>query len=272
MYGGQTMAQAVAAAQHMVQPERQLHQLGCHFLRPGDVNFDIEFEADILSSGKTFEVVHVRAVQKGKNILAMTASFQTPEKGLDHQYQHRYARDGTGLRPEWKKPADLQSVFEHMKPFIHKIPPAIKPLYDVQQPIEVRPSSFVPPWDASPRVPVRANWVKSRLPLPHDPRVHQRLLTYISDWGILETSVFPHNVCMWQKDMQIASLSHSIVFHRDFKIDEQWLCHAMYSPSSIGGRGFCLGEFWTESGDLVASTSQEGLIRVGSPVSTYKAN
>ncbi|GMH50005.1 hypothetical protein TrRE_jg4478 [Triparma retinervis] len=263
VYGGQTMAQALSAAQNLAGESRNLHQLSCHFLRPGDVKHDIEFEADLLADGKSFAVAHVRALQKGKSILTLTASLQTPEEGLDHQYQHRFSRDGKNLRPEWKKPQELESIFEHMQPYVKDIPAPLRPLYEHPQPIEVRPSEFIPPWEKASRPPVRANWVKSRLALPSDPRVHQRLLTYISDWGLLETSVFPHEgVGMWMPNMQMASLSHSMVFHRDFKLDEQWLCHAMYSPTSSGGRGYSLGEFWTEDGDLIASTSQEGLIRV----------
>ena len=89
-----------------------------------------------------------------------------------------------------------------------------------------------------------------------------RLLSYISDWGLLEASVFPHKVVMWQADMQMASLSHNMVFHRPFKLDE-WLCHAIRSPASSGGRGFAVGEVWSESGTLVATTAQEGLMRLG---------
>eukprot|EP00520_Triparma_pacifica_P004365 CAMPEP_0118650916 /NCGR_PEP_ID=MMETSP0785-20121206/10500_1 /TAXON_ID=91992 /ORGANISM="Bolidomonas pacifica, Strain CCMP 1866" /LENGTH=283 /DNA_ID=CAMNT_0006543319 /DNA_START=103 /DNA_END=950 /DNA_ORIENTATION=+ len=238
VYGGQTMAQALSAAQHLVGDSRRLHQLSCNFLRPGDVKHDIEFEGDVVADGKSFAVAHVRALQKGKHILTLTASLQTPEEGLEHQYQHRFSRDGKKLRPEWGTPNELKSIYDHMQPFLGQIPPQLQPLYQHPQPIEVRPSEFVPPWDQTARNPVRSNWVKSRLQLPSDPNVHQRLLTYISDWSLLETSVFPHDgVAMWQKNMQMASLSHSMVFHRDFKLDEQWLCHAMYSPTSSGGRG-----------------------------------
>lgn len=134
------MAQALAAAQHLAGPDRSVHQFGCHFLRPGDVTHDVELEADELSNGRSFSAIHVRAVQKGKNILAMTASFQVPEKGLEHSYQHRFARDGTSLRPEWKKPDELVSVYEHMKPFISTIPEPLRPLYEHKQPLEVRPA------------------------------------------------------------------------------------------------------------------------------------
>ncbi|GMH85907.1 hypothetical protein TrST_g11641 [Triparma strigata] len=266
VYGGQTMAQALSAAQQLAGPERRVHQFGCHFLRPGDAKEDVEFEADKLADGNSFGVMHVRAMQKGKVILSLTASLQTPEEGLEHSYQHRFTRDGaeSALRPEWKRPEDCKSVFDHMQPYLKQIPKSLRPLYEIQQPLEVRPAEFTPPWDATPRQPVRANWIKSRLPLPDDHNVHERLLSYISDWGLLETSLFPHPVGMWSPGIQAASLSHNIVFHRPFRMD-QWLCHAMYSPTSTGGRGYALGEFWSEDGELIASTSQEGLIRHSPP-------
>ena len=122
VYGGQTMAQALSAAQQLAGPGRKIHQFGCHFLRPGDVKHDVDFEAKKLSDGKSFSVVSVNALQKGKVILTMTASLQTPEDGLTHSYQHRFARDGAALRPEWKRPDELSSIYEHMQPYLKSIP------------------------------------------------------------------------------------------------------------------------------------------------------
>ena len=156
------MAQALAAAQSLAGENRRIHQFGCHFLRAGDVNHDVELEADELTNGKTFGAVHVRAIQKGKAILAMTASFQTPEIGLEHQHQHRYARDGTGLRPEWKRPSELKSNWEHMQPYLHLVPDPILPLSKFKQPIEVRPANFITPWDDDEHPPTRAFWIKAR--------------------------------------------------------------------------------------------------------------
>ena len=143
VYGGQTMAQGLAAAQSLVGEGpagegRRVHQLSCHFLRPGDVKKDVEVEADLLSDGRSFAVAHVRAIQHGKAILAMTASFQTPEAGMSHSFQHRADQGGPALRQEWGKPEDLVSIHDLMKPYVEGIPKQLRPLYQVQQPIDVR--------------------------------------------------------------------------------------------------------------------------------------
>ena len=253
VYGGQTMAQGLAACQRLA-PGRAIHQFGCHFLRGGRVDQDIRFEAEALTSGQSFSVVHCRALQETKPILVMTASLQSPEVGMEHQEQ-------PGLRPEWGRPEDLASFGELMAPFMERVPKPLRAIYSQGQPIEMRPVEFIAPWDAKLRPPSRAVWMRMRAQLPDDPQVHERLLTYISDWGLLETSLQPHPTAFSRPDMQMASLSHSIHFHQPFRLDRQWICHAMHSPVSSGARGYTLGEFWTEDGVLVASTAQESLIR-----------
>jgi acyl-CoA thioesterase-2 len=255
VYGGQTMAQGLAAAQRYAGPDRSVHQFGCHFLTGGDPNLPIRFETEALSSGRSFSVVHARALQgESTPLLAMTASFQTPEFGLEHQHG--------GLRPEWRTPDECTSLTEYMAPHTAKVKPTMRPLFDESTPLEVRPTEFIPPWDSSVREPTRAYWIRAKGRLPDDPRVHERLLTYISDWGLLEASMFPHPLCSWRHELQVSSLSHSMHFHRPFRLDEQWLCHAITSPTASGARGYSLGEFWSEQGALVASTAQEGLIRL----------
>ena len=192
-------------------------------------------------------------------ILTMTASLQSEETGLEYQ------QPAAGVSPEVPRPEALRSLEEHMAPFLHRVPERMRGLYSGSSPLEVRPTEFHVPWDAKPRPPSRAFWLRARGALPDDLHLHQRLLAYVSDWGLLETSLMPHPKALWNPDMQCASLSHGIHFHRSFRLDKQWLCHVMTSPSSSGGRGFALGEVWTEDGVLVASTSQEGLIRAGRP-------
>lgn len=256
VYGGQTMAQGVAAAQHVAGPERSLHHFSCHFLRGGDAKLPILFEVDQLTSGRSFSAMHVRAVQEEQPILVMTASFQTPEVGLMHQW-----RDG--LKAEWGKPDDFRPLTELMEPYLDKIPERVRGIYsEGVSPIETRPATeMVLPWDPTQREPTKAVWVRASEAMPDDSRVHERLLTYVSDWGLLETAIYPHATALWRPEMQVASLSHSMYFHHSFRMDQQWLCHVMHSPVSSGGRGYALGEFWTEDGKLVASTAQEGLMR-----------
>jgi len=169
VYGGQTMAQAVAAAQATAGPSREMHQFSSHFLKGGDPSTDIRFETSLLSSGRSFSVIHVRALQNDVAILSMTASFQTPEVGLEHQYP-------AGLRPEWGRPADLKPLEAHMQAHIDKVPSKMVKLYS-EGPLEIRPSKFVAPWDTSLHEPERAFWVRTRGVVADDAALHQRLLT-----------------------------------------------------------------------------------------------
>lgn len=257
VYGGQTMAQGLASCQRLAGPSRSVHQFGCHFLRGGDTRQDVRFEAETLQSGRSFTVVRTTALQDATPILAMTASLQCPEDGLEHTMPHAAA-----LRPEWRRPHELKSLGEHMAPHLAKVPKRLHGLFRADNPMEFRPAEFVSPWDEAPRPPRRAIWMRSKEALPDDARVHERLLTYLSDWGMLETALYPHVTALWRPELQVSSLSHSIHFHRPFRLDTQWLCHEVESPTSAGGRGFTLGQFWTEDGVLVASTAQEGLMRL----------
>ena len=265
IYGGQTMAQAVAACQAVVAP-RVLHQFSCNFLAGGDVSQDVTFETDVLTSGRSFSVVHVRALQDRGPILSMTASFQSAEEGLEHQ-------SANGIDPRWRSPDELSSLEEHMAPWlIERVPQRMHQLY-TDSPFDIRPTTFVAPWDATPHEPSRAYWMRARDPatLPDDTAVHQRLLTYLSDWGLLETAILPHPTAMWRPEMQVASLSHTMHFHHQFRFDERWLLHVMRSPSASGGRGYALGEVYREDGLLVASTAQEGLMRHHASVESRQA-
>lgn len=259
VYGGQTMAQALAACQKLVGGDFSVHQLSCHFLRGGDVSADIRFDCEVLSHGRSFSAIAVRASQEGAPILAMTASFQRAERGLEHQ-------DGLGpLARGLPAPEDLPTLADRFAPHLAKVPPRLRQLYSADaNPLDLRPCEFVAPWDESVRAPRQAVWVRAKDPLPPgDEAVHQRLLTYFTDWALLGTALQPHPTAMWRRELQAASLSHSVTFHRPFRMDA-WLCHVMRSPSASGGRGFALGEVWSEDGRLVASTSQEGLMRVRS--------
>ena len=253
VYGGQTMAQGLAACHRLIGPERTVHHVHSLFLRGGDVHQDLRFEAEQLAAGRSFSAVHVRALQGGKVVLAMTASLQAPESGFEHQLG--------GLQPEWGRPDELRSIASHMAPHLDRVPAALRGLYVEDMPLELRPSEFIAPWDRAVRPPQRALWVRATTPLPDDPRLHQRLLTYVSDWGMLETPLYAHDALAWGREVQMASLSHSLHFHQPFALDRQWLCHVVHSPVASGGRGFALGQVWTEGGVLVASTAQEGLIR-----------
>ncbi len=262
VYGGQTMAQALAAAQEVAGPERPVHQLSCHFLRPGDVDLDVELEAEVQMQGRSFMCVHVRALQHEKPILLMTTSMQTPEEGIEHQSP---AAGAAALRPEWRSPAELQPLEELMAPHLQsRVPRRLRALFEPgRSPFEIRPTEAFFPWEAAPRPPRRAMWLRARAELPDERGVHDRILTYLSDWGLLETGLQPHDgLSAWSPELQVASLNHSVHFHRPFRLDTEWHCHVTHSPVSHGGRCFVNGEIWSERGELVASTAQEGLTRV----------
>jgi acyl-CoA thioesterase-2 len=179
VYGGQTMAQGLAACQQLAGADRSIHHFGCHFLAAGDPSLDIRFEAEALSNGRSFSAVHVRALQRASPILAMTASLQTPETGLEYH-------EG-GLQPEWKCPEELVPLIDHMEPFLSKHAPErlvrLKSMFGEHSPFDIRPSEFVAPWDSTVRSDThRAIWIRARGPLPDDAPIHERLLTYISDW------------------------------------------------------------------------------------------
>ena len=260
VYGGQTMAQGLAACQRLAGPERAVHNFSCNFLRAGDPAQDIIFEAEDLYHGRSFTSIHCRAKQSDKSILVMTASLQTPEDGLDYQ-------DG-GPGPEVTSPHELRSMYEHIYPHVSSQPKQlamVDSLFGESAPFDIRPNEFVMMTDPTVRTDTRrATWIRARARLPDSSAVHERLLTYISDWGLLETCTHPHPTAPWLPQVQLASLSHSIHFHRPFRLDEEWLVHVMRCPSTSGARGLALGEFWSETGALVASTSQEGLMRMRS--------
>lgn len=176
VYGGQTMAQGLAACHRLVGSERVVHQYHCHFLRGGDVGQDVRFQTEELLRSRAFSVVHVRAAQGEKTILAMTASLQAPEPGFEHQVG--------GLQPEWGRPDALSPLSELMAPFMGRVPEPLRKLYE-DPPLEMRPAAFVPPWDSEVRPPERALWVRAKAPLPEDARVHERILAYVSDWGMV---------------------------------------------------------------------------------------
>lgn len=164
VYGGQTMAQGLAAAQQAAGPGRSVHHFGCHFLRGGDTKLPIHFETNELTKGRSFSTVHVRALQDDTPILAMTASFQVPEDGLEHQ-------PSGGLLAEWGRPDDLKSLSELVKPHLEKIPERMRTMYSEEgTPLDLRPAGeLVLPWDPAQREPRKAV-VRARGPAARAPR------------------------------------------------------------------------------------------------------
>lgn len=247
VYGGQVLGQAVMAAGATV-PDRRLHSLHAYFVRPGDTKLPIDYQVELVRDGGSFSVRRVVARQEDQVIFNMSASFQSEEDGFDHQFP----------MPEVHGPDGLLSELEKARANIDRIPEALRARAVCERPIEMR---VVNPDNATlGQEPKRCTWIRSAGALPDDPVVHQCLLAYASDWGLLATSLRPHGVSILSRSVQTASLDHAMWFHRDFRIDD-WLLYVTDSPSAQNARGFTRGEVFTRDGRLVASTAQEGLIR-----------
>lgn len=250
VFGGQVIGQALSAAQHTVDG-RVAHSLHGYFLRRGDVHAPIVYEVDRARDGGSFSNRRVVAIQHGRPILNMAASFQNPEKGLQHQ----------AVMPDVPGPGGLTDIADISREDLERIPSKLRRFLRQERPFEFRhvePINFGEPKKVP---PVKHVWIRAIDALPDDPVLHQNLLTYVSDYELVGTSTLPHGLSFGRGQVILASLDHALWFHRDARVDD-WLLYAMDSPSSSGARGFARGQFFAEDGTLVASTTQEGLLRV----------
>jgi acyl-CoA thioesterase-2 len=252
VFGGQVLGQALSAAGQTVEVGRVPHSLHAYFLRPGDVNKPIVYEVDRIRDGGSFTTRRVVAVQSGRAIFNMAASFQKVEPGFEHQLPMPSAPDPGGV------PTEQEGWLARSA----ELSPSLRVQAVAESPIEIRPID--PPDDLyapSPAPPVRRVWMRAIDRLPDDPMLHAALLAYASDFGLLATALKPHGVTIWTRALQVASLDHVMWFHRPCRMDE-WLLYDMDSPSAQGARGLARGSIFTRAGVLVASTSQEGLMRM----------
>lgn len=250
VFGGQVLGQALSAAHHTVE-DRTAHSLHAYFLRRGDMEAPILYEVDRARDGGSFSVRRVVAVQHGRPIFNLAVSFQKLEQGLEHQAD----------MPDVAGPDGLQDSTELAPEILERIPQKMRRYLTHERPFEfrpVRPINFSEP-EVLP--PIKHIWIKAVDTLPDEASVHQTLLAYVSDYELLGTSTLPHGLAFGAGHVQMASLDHAVWFHRKFRIDE-WLLYTMDSPNASGARGLARGQFFTESGTLVASTVQEGLVRL----------
>ncbi|MGL6021397.1 MAG: acyl-CoA thioesterase II [Gibbsiella quercinecans] len=250
VFGGQVVGQALYAAKQTVPAERLVHSFHSYFLRPGDSSKAIVYDVENLRDGNSFSARRVSAVQNGKPIFYMTASFQSQESGFEHQ----------NTMPDVPPPETLMSESEIAQKVAHLLPEAIRDKFTGQKPIEMRPVKFHNPLQGSVEEPHRYVWFRANGSMPNDLRTHQYLLGYASDFNFLPTALQPHGHGFLEPGMQVATIDHSMWFHRPFRLDD-WLLYAVESPSASGARGFVRGQFYTRDGILVASTVQEGVIR-----------
>lgn len=247
VFGGQVLGQALVAASQTVEG-RLVHSLHAYFLRRGDVNAPIVFEVDRSRDGGSFTSRRVVAIQHGQPILTMSASFHGDEPGLDHQAPMPEAPPPEELR-------DLPAI--HAEVFGRSAERAHAGL-QFQRPFEFRPVRAPEYFNPVPAPPRKQTWLRAVDRLPDDQPLHRCLLTYVSDYDLLDTAMLPHGVSF--PHVQIASIDHAIWFHRDVRVDD-WLLYDIESPSASRACGFVRASLYARDGTLVASVAQEGLIR-----------
>ena len=251
VFGGQVMGQALSAAKQTVETGRQVHSFHSYFLRPGDVTRPIVYDVENIRDGQTVSTRRVKAIQGGKPIFYLNASFQVPADGFEHQ-----AQMPTGITP----PEELKSELELVRPYENLIPASLRDKILCEQPIEMRPVTLVDPIRPDGAGSGAPRLVQGQRPDAGRSAGAQIPAGYASDFNFLLTSLQPHGVSYWEPDMQVATIDHSMWFHRDFRFDD-WLLYVVDSPSASSGRGLVRGQFFTRDGMLVASTMQEGVIR-----------
>jgi len=251
VYGGQVLAQALNAALRTVESDRHVHSLHAYFLRPGNPKLPIIFDIDPIRDGRSFTTRRVVAIQDGKAIFNTSISFQLAEEGLKHQVE----------MPKVKGPDGLDSDEEYLKRLAKEHPNLVTPGMRDAQPIEIRRLQIIDPTSPEKSKPETGYWMRSKGKLDDDLVIHQTMLAYLSDYFLMGTALLPHGVTFFNSKLQGASLDHALYFHDSFRADE-WLFYHMDSPVSAGGRGLNRGTVYTQDGRLVASSIQEGLMRV----------
>jgi acyl-CoA thioesterase II len=254
VFGGQVLAQCVMAAGITVRDvndgdgQRPIHSLHGYFMRPGDDTLPIRFAVEEMRDGNSFSTRRVHAVQKGAPIMSMVCSFQERAGGLDHQ----------DSMPAVEAPDTLASLADAFRGIDH---PGARHIAE-SRPIEMRPvesNLFLDPGEQ--QVATNHVWMRAVDRLPDDPLLHAAVLAYSSDYSLLEPVLRRHGMVWTDPRLRVASLDHSMWFHRDARADD-WLLYAQRSPSAVSGRGLSIGEMFTQDGTLVATTAQEGMVRV----------
>ena len=250
VFGGQVAGQALVAATRTVAADRTVHSLHSYFIRPGDPTVPIVYLVERIRDGRSFSVRRVTAVQHGNPIFTLSASFQLEQGGIDHQ----------AMMPQVPQPQQLPTFAERLAGY----PELIEFMARIPQAFDIR---YVddPPWVQRALGP-RENqphriWMKADGVLPDDPTLHVCVLTFASDLNLLDSVLIHHGMAARLDPISMASLDHAMWFHRQFRADD-WFLYESSSPSASGGRGLATGRFFARDGRLVASVTQEGMIRL----------
>jgi len=251
VFGGQVAGQALVAAGRTVPAGRPVHSLHAYFIRPGDPAVPLIYIVDRVRDGRSFTTRRVSAIQHGKTIFTLSASFHHPEPGFEHEDQMPQVPPPESVRPSAERLAEAIGLPDLPGNFRDTA-------IDVRS---IGPLSVEAEKDPSLRTNKNLVWLRVNGDLPDDPLLHVCLMTYASDLTLLDTVLIAHGESWYSGRMSGASLDHAMWFHRPFRAD-QWLLYAQESPSAYGARGLAQGHVFTESGELVVSVVQEGLVRV----------
>ncbi len=250
LFGGQVMGQALSAAQETVENGRFVHSLHSYFLRAGDASKPVVYEVENIRNGASFCTRRVQAIQNGQAIFYMTASFQRPEQGFEHQ----------DTMPKVPNPEGIMSYRDFLTQYQDALPEGVREIFLAEKPIEIRPIQQYNWFNPEKTDSACQIWLKANGQMTDDLPIHSCMLAYASDFHFLPTALLPHGVSHLQPNFQIATVDHAIWFHRPFRFDD-WLLYSMDSPSASNGRGLVRGQIFNRQGELVASTMQEGVIR-----------
>jgi acyl-CoA thioesterase-2 len=237
--------QALVAAGRTVADDVAVHSLHAYFLRPGDPKVPIIYEVDRIRDGRSFTTRRTIAIQHGFPIFHLSASFHRAEDGYEHQ----------AAMPDVAGPDDLPYLAEWDAGIRERMPAML----EREWPVEVRRVDR-PPWLDGRRDPYASVWIKANGRLPDDPLLHTCIVTYASDYTLLDVSLAVHGTSWFENTVMMASLDHAMWFHRSFRADE-WLLYTQHSPSAHSALGLSGGSIFTQDGRLVATVMQEGLIR-----------
>ncbi len=250
VYGGQVLSQAMMAAAQTVDPARSIHSLHGYFLLGGDPSLPIIYDVERIREGGSFTTRRVKAIQHGRAIFSMSASFHKQEEGFEHQ----------SLMPDVPPPEALPDPKELIGRLIDQIPESMRRYFERELPIDMRVTDISRYLRREKKDPVQNIWIRASGALPDDPVLHQAVLAYASDFTLLDTALIAHGRLLFDADVQLASLDHALWYHRPFRADE-WMLYVQDSPSAYGARGFCRGSVYARNGSLITSVAQEGLMR-----------
>ena len=251
IYGGQVIAQAYVASNATIEDDKHLHSLHAYFLRPGIIKQPVLFSVDPVRNGRSFSTRTVKAIQNNEVIFTMTVSFQKDEEGFTHSIE----------MPKVPAPEEIKDEIEMRKENIDKVPEEIRHYFLKEREYSIKWVEWNDVFEPKVMPPIRNVWLKPNGIIPKGRETHNAFLAYISDSGILAPTLFPHGISYMSPDLMMASLDHTMWFHKPNFVFDDWILYATDSPYTGNSRGLGRGTFFSRDGEVIASVTQEGLLR-----------